>query len=661
MGPKPKRDAFASDSAGELAWLAACNAWSRERGRSALEGASEYAFEPDKDGGGGKKPPAGTGEEGDPEEPTYEMLKIPRIVGKIVRIVPLSLPDGGPVTPLGVQNGVFWFLTPHGELIGFKSSELGQASIDGLYAPDYDWLYRAFPQFNQQRQWKGFAAQYARAALMGAAASKGVFDARDKVRGTGCWKSGDGQLIQHLGDRIVIGGKAEKPGEIGNHVYPGRPPIAAPKPGGKGDCEAIYTRMRSWKWARGELDARLLLGWMACSVLGAALDWRPMVFITGDAGTGKSTLQDMLKAMLPGRLLSTVDASPAALRQMVNQDAIGVTFDEIEADMLTDQAQMVMKIARVAASGGTTYRGGQDHKASEFTLRGCFSFSAIVPPAMRQQDMQRFAFLRLYQLDKGARLPSLTEDQARDLGSGLAGRITEGWSRWKTTLAAYVTALEGHGHAHRGATQFGTLLAAADVLLHDQEPDSDSLEQWCSQLRRDGLFEYELSEPTWLTTWRRILSAQPEVWRAHSFPTVAEVLQKYVRAWKGQQTEEMANKQSWLNRAGLAVVHDRNKRPWLAIPPRGQAITQIFAATDMRAHGGDGGWTMALRGAPKFENGDGVWKSDNVRALQGVKCTFYRLDAVVELAGVRTPIFDEGPAVDEDDQVLDASYEPSAA
>lgn len=627
------------DPHGDHAWQAEAR---RKKGRGALLDAS-LDFEIDDGEAAG--PPTGGGPEGaDPDAPAYDLLRIPRLIGKITRLVPLSLPQDGPVTPLGVQGGVFWYLNPHGELIGLKSNEFGQAQIDGLYAPNYDWLYRAFPQFNQQRQWKGFAAQYARAALMGAAAMKGVFDARDKVRGLGCWKADDGSLIQHLGDRILVGGKSEKPGEIGGFVYPGRPALEPPAAGGLAAAREVFERVQTWRWVRGALDARLFLGFQACMILGAALKWRPMIFITGDAGTGKSTLQDEMRALFPGRLVSTVDASPAALRQVLNQDAVAVSFDEIEADVLNDQAQQVMKLARVAASGGTVYRGGKDHSHAEFQLRGCFAFSAIIPPSMRQQDMQRFAFLRLQPLGRQAPPRALTPAEARALGAGIVGRITERWADWEGVLGRYKEALEAEGHAKRGAEQFGALLAAADLLLEDDLPDGRRLEHWARQLRRESLFEYEGNEPAWLSTWRHLLNAQPEVWRADGFPSVAEVVRKYLKTagLNPPNLEERDRLQDRLGRAGLSIVQQRGTgRFFLAIPAKHQAIASIFAHSDLQKKGGEGAWTLALRGAPAIdEAGAGVYRVNNVPRLQRQKCTLYWLDAEADIAGVMTPIFD---------------------
>lgn len=649
----------------------------RKKGRGALLTDAEE-FEPtklpdedaegDEAGGGGGGGGGDDGDDGEGEKRRrYRSLRIQRIgpegypVFTPIDLV-TSVSSPCPVQVLGVKDGAVFALDPLGQLRTL-SENFGQGHLRMLFGSHCGWLDRHFPQFSQQKTWKGFQAQYAAQAIIQEAFEKGPFDAREKVRGLGCWRGEEGQLIQHLGDQVLVGdqlpGAGEKPGEIGEHVYPGRPKILPPvpdptSPGKMTAAQEVFDDFRGWTWARGDLDARLLLGWIGCAILGAALDWRPMIFMTGDAGTGKSTLQERLKKLLPGRLASTVDASPAALRQIINQDAIGVSFDEIEADVLNDSAQMVMKLARVAASGGTVFRGGKDHNAAEFQLRGCFAFSAIVPPSMRQQDMQRLTFLRLYQLRKGQKLARRTDAEWRALGQRLAGRIVAGWGRWDDTLEAYERGLmDVGGHNQRGARQFGTLLAAADLLLHDDVPADDVVAGLIEGLQRDRLYEYEQADPTWLVTWRHILSAQPEVWRSSSFPTVAEVVRDYMLAINDQ---DRAGPQKKLNRVGLAIVTERRTgKRFLAIPPKHQRIAEIFAGSDLRAHGGEGAWTAVLRGAPAYDretNPDGVWRADNVPALGRVKCTQIRLDAVVDLQGVKTPIFDVEPPEDNEDTVV---------
>lgn len=635
-----------------LARLAAQVQARRDKGRSALLNQAED-YDPDDaedgadddgDAGGG-----GGGGDDDDDAPKFDHVRMPRFFGRNVRQVPISMPDDAPITCLGRSGKIYWYLDPTGQLVGLQDSEHGQAHITGVWAPQINLLHRSFPQFDQNRTFKGFQAQYARDAMMAACANKGIFDAHEQVRGRGCWKDDNGNLVQHLGDRVLAGGTSHKPGEIGGYVYPGRPPLPAPKLGGLQDCEAIYARFQLWNFARGEVDARLLMGQLAAGVLGAALSWRPMAFITGDAGTGKSTLQQYCRDMLGHRIISTVDATEAALRNLLGQDSLMVSFDEIEADAHNDKAQTVLKLARTSASGDSAHRSSSDQVARSFTLRGSFLFSAIIPPSMRNQDMQRFAFLRLQTLKSGAKLPILTQAELRDLGAGLVGRITEGWPRWERTLQMFFQSLQQRGHEHRGAMQFGTMLAAAHILLHDEDPTDDDVAQWTDKLKRETLFEYENSEPAWLQAWRTIMTAHPEAWRGEGSPTVAEMIRRYLLAAgapDGDENRRVAHDK--LTRAGLAIVKQRGTgRLFLAIPPRHSGIAAIFRGSDFQKSGGEGAWNTPLRGAPKVDGDRGVLLVEKVPRLERQKCALFWLDGTAVVAGETINIFERKNIEDE--------------
>lgn len=658
MNPKDLSPQPGEDSAAYLARLAKASEAKKAAGRRALDEAEPWT------------PPAAeifrAGEKGKPlgpEDPEAtsrpaiaDVILMPRFLGKpdhlFVKMVPVTMPENPPITCLGKMGRTFFYLSPLGELVALQDSEHGQAHIEALWAPRTLELGRAFPQFDQAMKFKGFQAQYARSAMMSACASKGLFDAHKRVRGLGCWRDDDGQLVQHLGDKVLVGDKEHKPGEIGGYVYPGRPPMAPPTKGGKVACWRVYEMFRQWNFERGETDARLLLGQNGAGLLGAAIDWRPMGFLTGDAGTGKSTLQRIIRQLHPERIISTVDASEAALRALLGQDALCVSFDEIEADAHNDRAQAVMKLARTSASGDDAHRSGQDQVARSFTLRGSFLFSAIVPPSMRQQDMQRFAFLRLNTLPKGAKVPGLDAKGMRELGQGMVGRITENWPRWERTLSAYFQALQARGHEHRGAMQFGTMLAAAHIMLEDHDPTDEDLAKWCDPLHRDHLFEYENSAPAWLTIWRTLLSSSPDIWRSHGSPTVGEVIRKYFIAVKTQDGKDERRKlNGWLNQVGLHIARQRvTNRYLLAIAPKHQALSNLFRGTDFQAAGGEGAWNLPLRGAPKIDGEVGVLHVEKVPALGRQKCPLFWLHGKAPIGGVLEPIFDFGD--DEEDEFL---------
>jgi hypothetical protein len=236
----------------------------------------------------------------------------------------------------------------------------------------------------------------------------------------------------------------------------------------------------------------LCLGWIGCALVGGALNWRPHAWVTGGTGTGKSTLQNLLRTVFDGAALTTGDATPAAVRQLLKQQTLPVFFDEIEPSDDGDNRKTneVIKLARLASSGEQALRGGQDHVGHEFTIRSCFLFSSILTPPMLTQDRNRLAILELDKIEKGKPAPTIDLAEIRLLGRQLRRRLVDHWHRLDRLVERYKTALADVGHNGRSGDQFGTLLAVADLLLYDVEDEANILE-WAERFRADTLAEKE--------------------------------------------------------------------------------------------------------------------------------------------------------------------------
>jgi hypothetical protein len=602
-----------------------------EAGREALGSGGDGGGAGGRDGSGGERPGQ-----------NYEGVFIWRVNehDRFVRVLN-TLPEDCPVQVLGTRDNACFFLDTHGQLKEIPAKGWGQADMELLFGTHQEFLLRAWPQVsvagvgeNMRITAKGYHLQYARQVLIQSAAREGIFDAEGRVRGRGAWLDDDGKLVLHVGDALISGEKTIPPGKMDRFVYPARPPVPRPVAGTAQQFHDLYDRFKSWNFERGERDARLLLGWMGTAVLSGALNWRPMVFILGDAAAGKSSLQKEVRGILEGRIKGTVEATPAALRALMGQDAMAISFDELEADGddRSDKAAEVMKLARFAASGDTIYRGTKDQGVNEFKLQGGMLFSAINPPVFRQQDMQRFCFLKVNPFKAGGASykPPKVKDQLA-LGQALAGRMVAGWQRWEATLDCYHELLMEQGHSTRGADNFGALLAAADILLHD-ELDPNRAFELAKAYPRHGLVEYENVEQNFAKYWRLLLTAQPDAWRTSGNEAVGEVLGRWLRhatpAVQDQDGRDACAKlKVKLERCGLSVVQDRKANNfWLAIPNDHPQTKALFVGTDLSR----GGWMTALRygSAWSVETPNNLWRTQQVNIAGGrVQCTLINLTA----------------------------------
>jgi hypothetical protein len=249
----------------------------------------------------------------------------------------------------------------------------------------------------------------------------------------------------------------------------------------------LLQKFKTWNWQRGELDARLHVGWMCGAMLGAATPWRGIEWITGGSGTGKSTNMKLTRWTFgDNAMVKSEDATPAGIKQRVADTSLPVSIDELESEANSSRAQEIMKLARIASSGGESLRGSPGGVSMTFVSRNAFQFSSIVIPSLPQQDKNRLFIGALDQVEwEGAKrqTPSaslariwtmttpgrrgLTTDPGQSsaewgrVGQQLRGRVLSGVGPLcARRFATYRKALEAQGHNARGCDQFGALGAA---------------------------------------------------------------------------------------------------------------------------------------------------------------------------------------------------------
>lgn len=545
--------------------------------RAAVDGAQKVSVSPKASKKSDKKKP--------PERTADEVLR-------------MTLPDDCPVVPLGTHEDVYYYIDSCRQLRPMGYKEHGRLPILSLFAKCPEYLHNNWPRINEKGESSGWRPEMVSEALMSAAARAGILDIVDRVRGPGAWTDEDGSLVFHCGDILYADGKILEPGQVGRHIYPSAPekPRPSEEPSHIQAAETLLELLKSWNWRRGKdhdfADAHLLLGWIAASMIGGALKWRPMVWITGDKATGKSTLHDLLKLVHgAGGLIHATDPTAAGLWQSVGHASLPIALDELESEADNRKNQNIIKLARHAASGGTTLRGGSDHKGTSFTARSCFLFSSILIPPLLGQDVSRMAILQLDKLE-GVSAPHLKPKDLAEIGSIFRKRLMEQWSRFADTLALYRECLHKTGHGGRSSDQFGTLLACADLLLYSCLPAEKDLQRWGDVLKRSTLAEAEDDIADSDRCLSHLLSSICDVFRDGKRRTVGSWIQQ--AAGTGTQiVDDDANKV--LASFGLRVEKKDDKAFLLAANSH-QGMTAIFRDTVWAGMPGSTGvWVQSLR------------------------------------------------------------------
>ncbi|PHS25483.1 MAG: hypothetical protein COA84_07655 [Robiginitomaculum sp.] len=570
-----------------------------------------------------------------------------------------GMPPNAPVTPLGFDGSIYYFLDAKGCVTELTPSKCGKSYIQDLFSPAYQYPRWAWPQRSKEGNYQdNFDQQKALAHLFAAAANKGSWSAIEKVRGRGAWVSDDGRLILHTGREVLLDGFEDLGcGEMDGYVYPSRPPVMKPaenaQPAGTdGVGDLLLSLFQSWYWARPTLDSHLILGWVGAAMLGGALPWRPVVFVTGDAAVGKSSLQSVLKFVMGDLLLQAEDTTAAGIYQAMKQDSLPVAIDEAEAEADTRKAQALIKLARIAASGGSLHRGGADGTGSRVIVRSCFMFSSINAPSLLPQDRSRMAMLDLRPVPKGAEEPQLDAAELREMGTQLLRRLVDWWPRLNDVLHQFRSYLKSEaGHNGRSADIFGTLAAFAHMAIHDDAPDQKTLKWWGEMLDAKRLVEFESVTPNWKNCWRHMVSVPVDAYRGSAKRSVQEVFEAWRLATKqgryaqddDREWADIARVRRELVRVGLGVVFPKGKpedfnSAQLLIPNSHPALATLFQNSIWQGQpGAHGVWVTALRQSPNT-----LWKSGTGRIGGAVtRGTLISLKDFIEAAG-DVPGEDEG-------------------
>jgi putative DNA primase/helicase len=307
----------------------------------------------------------------------------------------------------------------------------------------------------------------------------------DRIRGRGAWWD-DGRPVLHLGDRLLVDGTlhpiTKQPSSRFNYQRLASidlPTDIEPLTDHQG-AEILDIASRFlWEVPASGL---LLAGWAALAPICGSLSWRPHIWLTASAGSGKSAI---LERFL-GTLLQDIALWPegstteSAIRQELRADAKPVIMDEAESNEAGDRKRIqdILALARVASSSGRGFvgRGGADGVAQRFTARAMFLLCSISTALKQGADSSRFAQLTLRNpnvLDaekRRAHWDALDRDMTAlitpEIGHRMLLRSVQLIPVIRDSVAVFRRAAALRFDSQRQGDQFGTLLAGAWSLMN---------------------------------------------------------------------------------------------------------------------------------------------------------------------------------------------------
>lgn len=229
---------------------------------------------------------------------------------------------------------------------------------------------------------------------------RGFFDP-DTLRGRGAWRD-DGRFVFHFGHRLWVDGKMMDVTEVDSgFVYEQGRRLRLPHNDALSAAEGrkVYEAFGAFHWTR-QASAILLAGWCALAPVGGALRWRPHVWLTGGAGSGKTTILNLVNWLMHGTALyAQGNSTEAGIRQTLRIDSRAVIFDESEQnnDKEVLRVQNVLSLIRQSSteSDARTLKGTQGGEAMDFVIRSMFCLGSIQVGLKQQADIERITVLTL--------------------------------------------------------------------------------------------------------------------------------------------------------------------------------------------------------------------------------------------------------------------------
>lgn len=368
--------------------------------------------------------------------------------------------------------------------------------------------------------------------LLTEAQKAGVWNSDGRRRGAGVWYAGKDSLIVNAKNGVFkVSASGVEPVE--RCVESRQEIFEQAKRGTFSEVEAsaddvrqlIETISKSWSW-RSKSDGILSAGWVLLQAYVAALDARPMVYLNGESGCGKSYLQEYLSCLLGNwaiRVENGKDSSVAGVRQALASDAITAILDEIEPKAAASEHENantnkvirgLLQMFRGAYSQSRTgsfsaVKGTAAGHVQNFDVRTCAMLAGIAASELEQADKNRMLRVQMNKLERGengqllGNRPSLPESS---LGASIFRCMWSRWGSYTTVRDALARKIEHNEERMRLtlASPLAAILTALDMsadsayavemlaLVNQSHAGSDALDdqQTDKEVLRSRLSQY---------------------------------------------------------------------------------------------------------------------------------------------------------------------------
>lgn len=314
-----------------------------------------------------------------------------------------------------------------------------------------------------------------------------------QVRGRGAWMD-EGRIVIHNGSHLIIDGQYVLLNKYtGKFIYQESDSIGISTqfPLETVDSAKVMDILKLLNWDR-EINSHLLAGWCVLAPVCGAMKWRPHIWLTGEAGTGKSwVFSHIVKRLLGSTVIDAQgNTSEAGIRQELETDARPVIFDEAEAENRQGQQRMsaIIELMRAASTdnSGHIIKGSAGGTTKKYHIRSCFAFASIGVSVSQQSDVSRVTLLSLIKeqnrevrQDRWEQLQKLYNETVTDeFIDRLQARTVSILPVIIRNTATFSSAAAAELGTQRSGDQLGALLAGAYSLISKSEISFEDALAW---------------------------------------------------------------------------------------------------------------------------------------------------------------------------------------
>lgn len=311
------------------------------------------------------------------------------------------------IIPLGYDSGVnYIFSSSRNKIVKLSPNDMSANNLL-FYAPEIFWGERyGFATKPDGEPTKSMSIKRIIQGVTKECIERGPF-ANAMVRGTGTWLEKNGKGCVNLGSTLFHDGKHKYlyNNDIeSDYFYESKAAIEdIDMTQSLGVIEAIdFVNTFKKISFKDPSDSIILLGWLFSAQVFSALDWRPHIWITGQKGTGKSTILEYVDKCIPFSIL-TQDSTASGIRQEIKNNSRVIVYDESEPNNKKERAIMqdIITMARQASKKATyqSFRGTASGDAKAYNTNCNFCFGSIQVSELNEADKSRFFILELKKND----------------------------------------------------------------------------------------------------------------------------------------------------------------------------------------------------------------------------------------------------------------------